>query len=157
MRTELGSRRPLAVAMWVISSSAGFAQFAPTGQFAPFTAPPYEFDEITGEWINLETELVEPIVFVPAGSGQPAVLVVANDPDDRVVFLDADLNLLGEVVVGQGPASIARNPDAREVWVSVRNQSCVVVIDLSSRTVTHVLRPPIDPDDLGAGNASTPG
>src|SRR6185369_16964241 len=124
------------------------AQFAPGQQFAPYSPPLYAFDRVEGECVNLETELIAPILCIPdPGPTVPGgdLVAVANDADERVVFLDMNLALVGEVFVGQGPSALALNPAAPELWVSVRNQSSVVIIDLLSLTVKQVLRPAIDP------------
>src|SRR6185369_8578811 len=136
------------------------AQFAPGQQFAPYSPPLYAFDRVEGECVNLETELIAPILCIPdPGPTVPGgdLVAVANDADERVVFLDMNLALVGEVFVGQGPSALALNPAAPELWVSVRNQSSVVIIDLLSLTVKQVLRPAIDVNGVGAGRASTPG
>jgi mono/diheme cytochrome c family protein len=136
------------------------AQFSPGQQFAPYSNPPYPYDRVEGECVNLETELIAPILCIPdPGPSVPGgdLVAVANDADERVVFLDMNLALVGETFVGQGPAALALNPAAPELWVSVRNQSSVVIIDLLSLTVKQVLRPAIDVNGVGAGRASTPG
>src|SRR5689334_9129769 len=141
-------------------ASPAFAQFSSGQQFAPFTTPPYAYDRVEGECVNLETELIAPILCIPdPGPSVPGgdLVAVANDADERVVFLDMNLVQVGETFVGQGPSALALNPGTQELWVSVRNQSSVVIIDLLSFTVKQVLRPPIDNNGVGAGRASTPG
>jgi mono/diheme cytochrome c family protein len=136
------------------------AQFAPGQQFAPYSNPPYAYDRVEGECVNLETELIAPILCIPdPGPTVPGgdLVAVANDADERVVFLDMNLALVGETFVGQGPSALARNPSAPELWVSVRNQSSVVVIDLTSLNVKQVLRPKIVVTGVGAGRSSSPG
>lgn len=149
---------PILLAFELTNSAS--AQFASGQQFAPYSSPPYAYDRVEGECVNLETELIAPILCIPDpwASVPPRDLVaVANDADERVVFLDMDLALVGEVFVGQGPCALALNPSAPELWVSVRNQSSVVIIDLPTLTVKQVLRPAIDNTGIGAGRASTPG
>jgi hypothetical protein len=141
-------------------TNSASAQFMLNQQFAPYNPPLYHYDRIEGECINLETELIAPILCIPdPGPSVPGgdLVAVANDADERVVFLDMNLALVGETFVGQGPSALALNPSAPELWVSVRNQSSVVIIDLLSLTVKQVLRPAIDVNGAGAGHASTPG
>lgn len=158
LRSRYARCAALATALPAALPALAVAQFAPTGQFAPpAPTPPILRDRIESEWVNLETELIEPIAWIAAGSGHSEMVAVANEPDDRVVFLDANLNFLGDTFVGQGPATLAKNPAAPELWVSVRNQSCVVVIDLVTRQVTHLLRPPIATTATGVGSAAAPG
>lgn len=158
LRSKYARCAALATALPVALPALAVAQFAQSGQFAlPAPTPPILRDRIASEWINLETELIEPIAWIAAGSGYSEMVAVANEPDDRVVFLDANLNFLGDTFVGQGPATLAKNPAAPELWVSVRNQSCVVVIDLRTRLVTNVLRRTVQPGEVGLGNAASPG
>jgi len=149
----------LLVAALGTAAAAEAQGFSATGQFGAYSAPPYVYDDLYAEWVNLETELVEPILYL----GAYQLVAVANDADDRVVFLTPNpLTVHAEVVVGQGPTALARNPGTSELWVSVRHQSSVVVIDLATFQVTHVLRPPVpasptDPNAVGARAASAPG
>ena len=126
-------------------------------QFGPFKTPPYSFDEVRGEWVNLETQQIKPIAVTADGE----LVIVGNDADNRVVFLDSDLRLLAETRVGQGISAIAERPGLPaadgEIWVTLRHQTAVVVISRRSFHVTHVLRPRIKNLETGAGNASTPG
>ncbi|MEM9292037.1 MAG: hypothetical protein AAGD01_10180 [Acidobacteriota bacterium] len=148
-------------------------------QFAPFVAPTYELDNVQGEIVNLEPQLIEPILI----TSDDRFVVVANDPDNRVVVLDPALGaIIAEIPVGQGIVAIAERPtfapvddgqlpgsdDADtapqtpqrirgEIWVSLRHQNAVVVINSSTWRVTNVLRPPITTTGQGAGSAATPG
>jgi mono/diheme cytochrome c family protein len=165
-------RKPVRVVRFVVAflvmfflavpfTNSASAQFMLNQQFAPYPTPPlYPYDRVEGECVNLETELIAPILCIPdPGPSVPGgdLVAVANDADERVVFLDMNLALVGETFVGQGPSALALNPSAPELWVSVRNQSSVVVIDLLSLTVKQVLRPAINVNGVGAGHASTPG
>lgn len=132
--------------------------FAPAAvaqtQFDDFATPPFAYDNVQGEWINLETQLIEPILVTSDGDS----VVVANDADNRLVVFDAGLNgIKAEVVLGQGIASLAENPyaDAPEIWVSMRHQSSVMIVDSRSWRVRNVLRPPLPA--VGVGGADTPG
>ncbi|MBM4015948.1 MAG: hypothetical protein FJ293_13420 [Planctomycetes bacterium] len=146
-----------ALAAWA-SSGELHAQFAPTGQFTP-PAPPFPLlrDFVGGEFVNQETELIEPILWIPGASGVPDLLAVCNEPDDRVVFLDANLNTVAEVFVGAGPAALAKNPAAPELWVSLRNQASVAVIDLVKFEIAAIVRRDWQPGAVGIGSAAAPG
>jgi DNA-binding beta-propeller fold protein YncE len=163
-RLEKTSRRLVALAIRCAAVAASahsgelVAQFAPTGQFAPPATPfPLLRDFVGGEWVNQETELIEPILWIPGAGAVPDLLAVCNEPDDRVVFLDANLNVLAEVFVGAGPASLAKNPGAAELWVSVRNQASVVVIDLATFAVAGIARHDWKPKEVGIGRSASPG
>lgn len=128
-------------------------------QFGP-PAKPYSFDDVQGEFINFETPLIQPLI--AAGPW----LFAINEPDNRVVVLDAEgLDLVAEVPVGLGPAALCARPGweedglagPEEVWVSCMHSSAVMVIDTGTFRVTHVLRPRIEDSGLGAGHAATPG
>ena len=160
LRRPSPARRLAAAA--VVPLLAGLAAaLAPAPLFAQFAppAPPFPLlrDFVGGEWVNQETELIEPILWIPGAGGVPDLLAVCNEPDDRVVFLDASLNMVAEVFVGAGPASLAKNPAAPELWVSVRNQACVVVIDLATFAIAGIARRDWQPGVDGIGNAAAPG
>ena len=128
--------------------------FQVNGQFAPYSPPDdFEFDQTTGEFVNLETQLIKPILVADTLD----LVFAINEPDQRVEVLDRDLNLIKSVVVGQGPTAMALNPSAPELWVSVRHQSSIVVINTNSLEVTDVLRAGISYQDVGAGAAAFPG
>ena len=157
-RNDFHSRRMLVSALLVFAALAWLhpsatAQFSDTGQFTPFDGKDYPMDDVRGEVVELETQLIRPLEFcAPEG-----LLAVANVTDDRVVFLDASLGFVAETVVGQGVTALVRSPYAAELWVSVRHQMAVVVIDLVTKEVTHLLRPPIQPSATGAPAAAAPG
>lgn len=142
----------------IFTLSLVVAVFAPTAaaqtQFDDFTTPPFAYDNVQGEWINLETQLIEPILVTSNGES----VVVANDADNRLVVFNAALSTIKtEVVLGQGIASLAENPysDVPEIWVSMRHQSAVMVVDTRTWQVRNVLRPPLPA--VGVGGADTPG
>ena len=126
-------------------------------QFSNFTPPSFPFDTVQGELINYETQLIKPILVTNDGQ----FVVVANEPENRVVVMSPDLQtMIAEVVVGQGITALAERPnagDSGEIWVSVRHQSSIVVIDTATWRVTHLLRAPIGKLSIGAKNAATPG
>ncbi|MFO0837905.1 MAG: hypothetical protein U1D55_05215 [Phycisphaerae bacterium] len=130
-------------------------------QYGPFALPPFKLDNVQGEWVNLETQLIKPILV----TSDDQHVVVANEPDDRLVVLSADLSsVVAEIVLGQGIAALAERPlpvaipdQPHEIWVSVRHQSAVMVIDENTWRVTHVLRPPISTNGVGMREADTPG
>ncbi len=125
-------------------------------QFSDFTTPPYAYDQIRGEIVNLETQQVKPIMVTQDGE----IVAVANDVDGRVVFFDADLNFLAETRVGQGICSIVERPglfpDAGEFWVTTSHQTATLVIRRGDFTISHVIRPNITNGKVGPGHASTP-
>lgn len=125
-------------------------------QFGAFQTPPYAYDQIRGEIVNLETQQVKPIMVTADGQ----IVAVGNDADGRVVFYDADLNFLGETRVGQGICAIVERPglgaDVGEFWVTTSHQTATLVIDRATFRVTHVIRPTIAAGAVGAGHASTP-
>lgn len=127
-------------------------------QFEPYQLPGFPFDNVQGEIVNLETQLIKPVVATADGEE----VWVANEPDGRVVVLTADLaTVLAEIAVGQGIAALAERPgltpDQGEIWVSVRHQSSVVVIGRASKRVEALLRPPIPATATGARHAARPG
>lgn len=147
-------RRPamLCLALLALWGTVAHAQ----NQFGTFVAPPYTLDNVQGEMVNLETQAIKPILV----TGDSRFVVVANIPDNRLQVFDPPLaNLLAEVVLGQGISVIAENPftDVAELWVSVRHQSAIMIVDVNTWRVTNVIRPPIAATAVGAGNADTPG
>lgn len=144
-------------------------------QFGSFQAPPYALDNVQGEWVNLETQLIKPVLV----TSDEQHVVVANPADDRVVVYDIGLNtVVAEIVVGQGVTALAERPGAApvpvgleegdvepppadtipgEIWVSIRHQSAVAVINPRMWRITHLLRPPISHTQIGARRADTPG
>ena len=140
-------------------------------QFDPFTPAPYALDNVQGEIVNLETQLIKPILVTQ----NEQFVIVANEADDRVVVLNPSLStIVAEIVVGQGVCALVERPyqgkaapanppgepqpgPVGEIWAVVRHQSCVVVINPNTWRVTHVLRPPIDPFGVGLRDADTPG
>jgi DNA-binding beta-propeller fold protein YncE len=131
---------------------------APT-QPEPVAGPPFVLDNVQGEWVNLEPQLIKPILVTQ----DEQFVVVANEPDDRLVVFTPNLGtIIAEIVLGQGIAALAERPamseDApHEIWVSVRNQSAVMVIDESTWRVSHVLRAPIAGVTSAARDADHPG
>jgi len=125
-------------------------------QFSDFTTPPYAYDQIRGEIVNLETQQVKPIMVTEDGE----IVAVANDVDGRVVFFDADLNFLAETRVGQGICSIVERPgqfqDTGEFWVTTSHQTATLVIRRGDFAISHVIRPNISNGKVGPGHASTP-
>ena len=132
-----------------------------TTQFDDFENPPYDFDNVQGEVINIETQLIKPILV----TSDEKHVVVANEPDNRLVVFDIELEtLIAEIPLGQGIAAVVerpRDPDAAddpgEIWVSVRHQMYVAVIDMQTWTVSHLLRPPIPNQGVGGRRATMPG
>lgn len=130
------------------------------GQFQPDpVAAPFVLDNVQGEWVNLETQLIKPILVTQ----DEQFVVVANEPDNRLVVFTPNLaTIVAEIVLGQGIAALAERPapteDApREIWVSVRNQSAVIVINQNTWRVSHVLRAPIAGVTAAARDADHPG
>ncbi len=125
-------------------------------QFGAFEAPPYKYDQVRGELVNLETQQVKPIAI----TADSRIIAVANDADGRVVFLGPDLAFLGETRVGQGICSIIERPgigsDVGEFWVTMSHQTATIVISRTTFRITDVIRPAIPNGQVGAGHASTP-
>ena len=128
-------------------------------QFGPFTNPPYDLDTVRGEIVNLETQLIAPILLTRDGGA----LVAINEPDHRVVVLNpTTLEIKTEIPLGQGLAALAERPGDfpeghGEIWVTMRHQSAVVVIDRATWRPTALLRPPVNQTARGTRHASNPG
>src|SRR5262245_9917592 len=56
-------------------------------QFSPPAPPPYKLDNVQGEWMNYETQLIKPIHV-----STNKLVVVANEPNGTLEFFDLDLN-----------------------------------------------------------------
>ncbi len=123
-------------------------------QYEPFEEPGFPFDNVQGEIVNLETQLVKPVLVTADGER----VLAANEPEGTVVVMTPDLSLIAEVTVGQGPTALAERPglasDLGEIWVSVRHQSSVIVIDRASWRVKALLRPPIPSTAVGTRHAA---
>ena len=168
------------VAIAVLISPATPAEAQPAGsQFTNFVPAPYGLDNVQGEWINLETQLIKPILV----TADERFVVVANEPDNRVEVLTPNLSTtVAEIVLGQGIAALAERPPMQpisepgpiennqdhdtqlpepipthEIWVSLRHQSSVAVIDTLNWRLKALLRPPIGDFQDGALTADTPG
>ena len=138
----------------------------------------YIRDDVRGEIVNFETIMVQPILV----TFKRDFVVVANEADNRLVVLNPNLGLVAEVPVGQGicamaerltPGAVSTSPfkaagraiaqpinltkSTDELWVTLRHQSSVVVVNMKNWTVTHLLRPPIDATLAGTRFADTPG
>ncbi|MAG32766.1 MAG: hypothetical protein CL908_17945 [Deltaproteobacteria bacterium] len=180
--------RCVAVVLTVLGAGASLAlgQGMFTGQFAAFSPPTgFEFDNVQGEWINYEPPPTHPLLVTSDGS----FVVTAHEADQRVVVRDTGTLLLrAEIVVGQGAVAIAERSDgtlepagpitpggtggtlsggsgvvniAREIWVVLRNQAGVAVInaqanDPANWRVTNILRRPVPTGSVGAGAAAFP-
>src|SRR5262245_5730764 len=75
---------------------------AQTGQFAPPASPPFKLDNVQGEWINYETQLIKPILVT-----SNKLVAVANEPNGTLDLFDLDLNPRASLVLGHGICSIA--------------------------------------------------
>ncbi len=167
--------RVLIVALAVLATAAGaqtpliepnpgllipdvIVQFPVPTQFDKFTGPSFPFDNVQGEMVNYETQLIKPILVTEDGE----FVVVANEPENRVVVLTPNLQtIVAEIVVGQGITALAERPgqsaDSSEIWVSVRHQSSIVVINRGTWRISHLLRANIGNKGIGAKNAANPG
>lgn len=143
----------LLFSLWVAHPALAYQ----ANQFAPSTPTPgVPLDRVEGDFINLETQLIKPIVVV--GTGQQARVVVANEPDQRLVVLNADLtSVIAEVFLGQGISALALRPNSNELWVSVRHQMAVMVVNTTTWRVQNLVRPPILSSAIGAMTSDTPG
>ena len=133
-------------------------QFGPINGTSP-TPSPYQLDNVRGEFVNFETQLIKPIVVLENGN-----VAVANEPNGTVEVYSADLGTeIATVHVGQGICALVerQTSGANELWVSVRHQQAVMVIDEGSWDVEALLRPNLpqgaNDDDLGYGVADHPG
>lgn len=152
-------------------------------QFSPFDVPPYPLDDVRGEWVNLETQLIKPILVTADGK----FVVVANPADNRVVVFNETLSaVVAEIFLGQGIAALAERPASdvsiattstfnavqeqpsdptpapkpvspNEIWVSVRHQNYVAVINTRTWRLKALVRPPIAATSVGARRAAAPG
>lgn len=125
-------------------------------QFGPPVQAPaagFLFDNVYGELINFETMMVKPILVT--GDGQ--FVVVANEADNRLVVMNQSLAWppVAEVALGQGICAVVERPGSDEIWVTLRHQCGIAVVDKTTWTVTHWLRPPILPTAVGMGAADT--
>ncbi len=156
----------------------GLPQTAVVDQFASPQTPPFPneffYDRVQGEMVNFETILLKPIMVTHNGGN----IVVLNDAEGTVTVLTPNLGLVAEIPVGQGPCAVAEplefavvvDPDQEEepqpgdevlvsrgqLWVTVRHQMSVVVIDMATWTVVNVLRPPVSSTVAGARFADSP-
>jgi DNA-binding beta-propeller fold protein YncE len=131
-----------------------------TDQFGSAQPPPAGMilDDVRGEIVNFETLMAKPIMTTSDGQ----FVLVANDADGRLVVLDAALGLVAEVPLGQGLSAIAERPALEgeipgEIWVTLRHQMGIAVIQMSDWSVTHLLRAPINATIAGARHADSPG
>src|SRR5262245_64266323 len=70
--------------------------------------------------------------------------------------------VLGHVICSIAERRVTPGIDADanpgyELWVTVRHQQAIAVIDLTRLVVTHWIRPPIAPAGIGYGDADHPG
>ena len=110
-------------------------------------------DTVRGEIVNYETLLARPVMVTADG----ARVLVANEPDNRLVVFSADLStVIAEVPLGQGISAIAERPMSTEIWVTLRHQAATAVVDRTTWRVTHLLRPYVDPTIVGTRYADVP-
>ncbi len=134
-------------------------QFSPNNQVINF-----DFDTYKGEFINYETSPEEPMIrFLDQGR---EFLAVINEPGCSVVILELDLSPVATIPVGQGLCFLAQVPgtgqnDGRgELWAACEFSAGIFVIRRSNHTnhfeVVRIVRPTIDPNQIGLQDASSP-
>lgn len=149
----------LAMAFGPVLSAQGQEPQPPTpvpNQFGPPTAvlpSGYIVDNVYGEQVNFETMMVKPILVTSDGQ----FVVVGNEADNRLVVMNQSLAWppIAEIVLGQGICSVVERPNSNEIWVTLRHQCAVVVVEKANWTITHMLRPTITGTDVGVGKADT--
>jgi DNA-binding beta-propeller fold protein YncE len=124
-------------------------------QFAVPAGPPAGFtlDTVKGELVSFETMMAKPIII----TSNDQFVIVANEADDRLVVLSPALGApIAEIALGQGLCAIAERPGASEIWVTMRHQMGIAVIDTTTWVITHLVRPAIPATVAGARFADSP-
>lgn len=143
----------------------------PSGTFQ--NCKPYNFDNVSGEWINYETQLIKPIIVISGSLLSSTRVIVANEPNGTVEVFDGYLVPVPDadgrpvsIHVGQGITALEYRAGANEVWVSARHQQGIAVISTVAGSgtnpppawrITHWLRAPITVSGVGYGAADMPG
>lgn len=102
-------------------------------------------DDLRGRWMLFESFPVDPVVFL---SGTTRFFAI-NQPGSRLIeYAQGSSQKLQEIPIGLGAVSLARRPDAQEIWVVDQLGASVSVLRRSNGRTLRTIRVGAEPTGI---------